>query len=68
VRWDVLLPGLVLLAFAGRRRFPRLVTDADPERCDLSRSLDGPGAGHPFGFSVFGCDYLAETVYAAAPP
>jgi ABC-type dipeptide/oligopeptide/nickel transport system permease subunit len=65
VRWDVLLPGLVLAVFAVVAAFPRLVTDADPERCDLSRSLDGPRAGHPFGYSVFGCDYLAETVYAS---
>ncbi len=65
VRWDVLLPGLVLLAVVLVAVFPSLVTSADPQRCDLSRSLDGPRAGHPFGFSVFGCDYLAETVHAS---
>ncbi len=65
VRWDVLLPALVLLGVVLVSAFPRLVTDADPESCDLSQSLDGPGAGHPLGYSVFGCDYLAETLYAS---
>ena len=55
----------MLLAFVVVSVFPRLVTSADPERCDLSRSLDGPSAQHPLGFSVFGCDYLAESIYAS---
>jgi ABC-type dipeptide/oligopeptide/nickel transport system permease subunit len=64
-RWDVLVPGLVLLAVVLIALWPALVTRADPERCALGRSLEGPSSGHPFGFSVFGCDYLAETVYAS---
>ena len=44
---------------------PSLVTRADPQRCDLSRSLDPPSSAHPLGFSVFGCDYLADTLYGA---
>ncbi len=43
---------------------PRLLTSSSPTDCDLSRSLDGPSSGHPLGYSVFGCDYLAETAYA----
>ena len=65
VRWGVLLPGGLLLAFVLVAVFPQLVTDQDPERCDLSLSLDGPSRAHLFGYSVFGCDYLAETVYAS---
>lgn len=65
MRWDVVLPSLVLGVFALMALLPGLFTSADPQGCDLSRSLNGPSLAHPFGFSVFGCDYLAETVYAA---
>lgn len=37
----------------------------DPWVCDLSRSVQPPTREHPFGFSLQGCDYLAETVVAA---
>lgn len=60
-----MLPALVLVAFVVAALFPSLVTDADPQSCQLGRSLDGPTAGHPLGFSVFGCDYLAESLYAS---
>lgn len=65
LRWDVALPAVLLLGIVVVAVFPTLATDADPQRCDLSRSLDGPSAGHLLGFSVFGCDYLAETVHAS---
>ena len=58
-------PSLVLAVFVVMALVPRAFTRADPRDCRLGRSLDGPTAGHPFGFSVFGCDYLAETVHAA---
>ena len=45
--------------------FPGAFTSADPESCDLSRSLEGPSSAHVFGFSVFGCDYFADTIYAS---
>jgi oligopeptide transport system permease protein len=64
VRADVALPAAVLLVLVLMAAFPALFTDADPLRCELRRSLDGPSPAHPFGFSVFGCDYLAETVHA----
>jgi oligopeptide transport system permease protein len=64
VRWDVLLPAAVLAVFVLVTLLPRLVVRTDPRACDLSRSLDPPSAAHPLGASVFGCDYLAETVYA----
>ena len=61
----MLLPSGVLGVFALMAVVPGLFTSADPRRCDLSRGMEGPSWAHPFGFSVFGCDYLAETVYAA---
>lgn len=64
VRVEVAGPALVLLVFLLMAAVPSLFTSADPQSCRLSRSLDGPSAAHPLGFSVFGCDYLAETVYA----
>ena len=68
VRWDVLLPSLLLALLALLALFvllalsPAAFVAADPQRCDLSRSLEPPSAAHPFGLSLFGCDYLAETV------
>ena len=62
---DLLLPSLVLALVLAMAAVPSAFTSSDPERCSLSRSLDGPSAAHPFGFDVFGCDYLADTVYAA---
>lgn len=64
-RWDVWLPAAVLALVVLVALFPQAFSDGDPTSCTLSRSLDGPSAGHPFGFSLFGCDYLTDTVYAA---
>lgn len=49
--------------------FPSLFTNTDPRACDLANSLDRPGAqpGHPFGYDIQGCDYLAQTIYGARP-
>lgn len=40
----------------------------DPRACDLvnSRGAPDPTAGHPFGFSIQGCDLFASVVYGAA--
>ena len=65
VRWDVVAPSLVLLVFVLLALFPAAFASADPQRCDLSRSIEGPSLAHPFGFSLFGCDYWTDTVYAA---
>ena len=62
---DVVLPTTVLALVVAMAAVPRAFTSGDPERCELSRSLDGPSAGHLFGFSLFGCDYWTDTVYAA---
>lgn len=55
---------LILLAVA-MAVFPQLFTSTDPRECILSRSLDGPTAGHPFGFDRQGCDIYARTIYGA---
>jgi ABC-type dipeptide/oligopeptide/nickel transport system permease subunit len=61
-----LLTAAVLLSVLGTMTVvPGLFTDADPRDCSLSRSLVTPGWDHPFGYDVFGCDYLAQTVYGA---
>ena len=61
---DVLLPGVVLALVVAMAVVPQAFTTGDPERCELSRSLDGPSLGHVFGFSLFGCDYWTDAVYA----
>ena len=45
--------------------FPTLFTSQDPRYCELSRSLDGPSAGHIFGFDRQGCDIYARTIHGA---
>lgn len=44
---------------------PGLLTSVDPRHCELSNSLKGPQAGHPFGFDRQGCDILSRTIYGA---
>lgn len=56
----VILTTLLLMAL-----FPGWFTSLDPRDCRLSRSLEGPMTGHPFGFDLFGCDYWANVVYGA---
>ena len=45
--------------------FPSLFTSMDPNFCELSRSMEAPSGGHPFGFDRQGCDIYARTVYGA---
>lgn len=52
---------LLIAAFPGL--FAGLFGNGDPRACDLSRSIDGPEAGHPFGFDVQGCDVYANVIY-----
>ena len=55
---------LILLAVC-MALFPGLFTSVDPRECVLSRSLGGPGPGHPFGFDRQGCDIYSRTIYGA---
>jgi len=45
--------------------WPSLIAARDPLDCDLARSQDGPGPGHPFGFDAQGCDVYTRTVHGA---
>ncbi|WP_425086152.1 ABC transporter permease [Streptomyces hainanensis] len=45
--------------------WPGLIAGQDPQRCELGRSLQGPSAGHWFGFDTQGCDVYTRTVYGA---
>lgn len=65
VRPGVAVPSALLLVLVVVALLPAVFSPGDPESCELSRSLDGPSFAHPFGFSVFGCDYLTDTLYAA---
>ena len=58
---------LTLLTFFTMAAVPRLFTSVDPRDCVLSRSRGSATAGHPFGFDVQGCDYLANVIYGARP-
>ncbi|MDK7180498.1 ABC transporter permease [Corynebacterium riegelii] len=55
---------LILMALAVAIA-PQLFTATDPRECILSRSLNGPTSGHPFGFDRQGCDIYARTIYGA---
>ncbi|MEU5217293.1 ABC transporter permease [Streptomyces sp. NPDC020807] len=37
------------------------------DHCDLADSKLGPSAGHPFGFDLQGCDYLAQVIRGTRP-
>lgn len=44
---------------------PGLFTSLDPNKADLSKSLDGPSAGHIAGFDKQGYDVYARMIYGA---
>ncbi|GAA4982006.1 ABC transporter permease [Kitasatospora paranensis] len=46
--------------------FTTLLTN-DNGRCELSRSKLGPTDGHPFGYDLQGCDYLAQVMHGSRP-
>ncbi|MCK6210952.1 ABC transporter permease [Georgenia sp. EYE_87] len=47
--------------------FPSLFTSQNPRFCELSNSLGGSAAGHPFGFDKQGCDIYSRVIYGARP-
>lgn len=56
---------LVIAAMAAIALFPESF-GADPAApCLLSRSLERPSVGHPFGFDLLGCDYYSRTLLGA---
>lgn len=56
---------LVALAIVSMAAFPSLWTGIDPNNCSLQKSKVGPTAGHPFGFTVQGCDLYSQVIYGA---
>ena len=58
-----LFPGTVLLLLTLLALFPTAFSPADPDDCQLSRSLQPPSRSHPAGFDVQGCDYLTQTIH-----
>ncbi|GLW73912.1 peptide ABC transporter permease [Kitasatospora phosalacinea] len=57
---------LIGLTAAAPGLFTALFTD-DDGRCELARSKLGPTTGHPFGYDLQGCDYLAQVVRGSRP-
>lgn len=43
--------------------FPFLFTKNDPNYCSLEFSLNEPSPGHPFGYTLQGCDVYARVIY-----
>ncbi len=60
-----LIPAIVILVFCVMAVRPQLFTDLDPRDCDLAHSVERSSEGHPFGYDVQGCDYLARVVHGA---
>lgn len=54
----ILLVAVVVIA-------PGLFTDLDPNKADLSKSLDGPSKGHIAGYDKQGYDVYARMIYGA---
>jgi oligopeptide transport system permease protein len=61
------LCSLLLLLFFTMAVVPKLFTSVDPRFCELTKSRQGRGPGHPFGFDIQGCDYFANVIYGARP-
>ncbi|KOG10374.1 MULTISPECIES: ABC transporter permease [Streptomyces] len=65
--WAALITLLLMTAMAlTPGAFTSLLTEAG-DRCDLADSKLGPSAGHPFGFDLQGCDYLAQVIRGTRP-
>ncbi|MCX5232892.1 ABC transporter permease [Streptomyces sp. ms191] len=65
--WAALITLLLMTAMAlAPDALTALLTEAG-DRCDLAHSKLGPSAGHPFGFDLQGCDYLAQVIRGTRP-
>ncbi|MEU9294235.1 ABC transporter permease [Streptomyces sp. NPDC048266] len=65
--WAALVTLLLMTAMAlAPGLFTSLLTEGGG-RCDLADSKLGPSAGHPFGFDLQGCDYLAQVIRGTRP-
>lgn len=64
-RWLFWISAVIIVLVVLVAIFPGLFTSVDPRSCNLSLALEGPQAGHPFGFDRQGCDIYSRTVYGA---
>jgi len=63
VFWIALAIVVTMLLLAA---FPWLFSSTDPRTsCDLANSLQGPAAGHWFGFDKQGCDIYSRVIHGA---
>lgn len=58
---------LVVLAVVSMAVFPQLWSATDPIDCSLANAKEGPTTGHPFGFTVHGCDMYTHIIHGARP-
>lgn len=56
---------VLILVFVVMAIAPGLFTHTDPTACSLDNARDLPGAGHPFGNDLQGCDVYARTIHGA---
>ena len=62
-----IVSSLVALAIVSMAVAPWLWTNTNPHICNLTNSKQGPSPGHPFGFTIQGCDMYAQVIYGARP-
>lgn len=60
-----IISGSLIVLFIVMAIAPGLFTNADPNACNLSNSVEPPSAEHWFGYDLQGCDYYARTIYGA---
>ncbi|MFH8259159.1 ABC transporter permease [Streptomyces roseolus] len=65
--WAALITLLLMTAMALAPGVLTALLTEGGDRCDLAHSKQGPSAGHPFGFDLQGCDYLAQVIRGTRP-
>src|SRR5688572_32975109 len=60
------ISGVMILFILFVALFPLVFTAVDPEFCELSKSSQGPQAGHPMGFTMQGCDVYSRVIHGAS--
>ncbi|MGW0117842.1 ABC transporter permease [Streptomyces sp. NPDC003327] len=65
--WAALVTLLLMTAMALAPGVLTSLLTEGGDRCDLAHSKQGPSAGHPFGFDLQGCDYLAQVIRGTRP-
>ena len=59
-----IISSLMILSLLFVAFFPGVFTSVDPNNnCQLANSEAGPTAGHPFGFTLQGCDVYARVIH-----